>query len=334
LAVVGGGGLARVPDSGSWLVTMYGVVEAAYLLGDTTLAGEAYELLGPYAGLPIAAGPAVSCFGSVEHALGVAQLTLGRPEVAVGHLRAAVAHNTALGHWPAATLARHRLAIALAGTGLAEHRDEARDHAQTAFRDADQLGMRLPTASSPVADPVVAGPRPVVACRRTGRHWEVEAAGRRVPVVSCRGMSYVAVLLANPGHEISAVELATGPHTTTDVGPPDDVPIEQLRSRLTDVLNELERCDAAGDREAAERASTERDLLLARLRLATGLVDRSGSPAVSEDQTRIAVGKAIRRALAFVAKADAEIGAILTATIRTGRLCVYLPLDPLDERQA
>ena len=392
LAVLGGGGLSRVPDSGSWLVTMYGVVEAAYLLGEKGLAGEAYDLLGPYAGLPITAGPAVSCFGSVEHALGVAQLTLGHPEVAVEHLCAAVAHNTALGHWPAVTLARHRLGVALAGSGRVEHRDQAGQQAQTARRDADQLGMRLPatpaptaaaltipaaTASAPtaaptaaptvdlavadpatadlaVADPATADPatvdppgpplgadpQPVIACRRTGRHWQVEAAGRRVLVTPCRGMAYLAVLLANPAHEISALELATGPHTTPDtttnhtIGPSDDVPIPQLRSRLGDVLKELERCDAAGDRDAAVRASTERDLLLARLRLATGLIDRSGATAMSEEQARVAVGKAIRRALARVAKVDPKLGAMLTATIHTGRRCVYLPLDRLDDGEA
>jgi hypothetical protein len=153
-------------------------------------------------------------------------------------------------------------------------------------------------------------------------------------------MAYLAVLLANPAHEISALELATGPHTTPDtttnhtIGPSDDVPIPQLRSRLGDVLKELERCDAAGDRDAAVRASTERDLLLARLRLATGLIDRSGATAMSEEQARVAVGKAIRRALARVAKVDPKLGAMLTATIHTGRRCVYLPLDRLDDGEA
>jgi hypothetical protein len=357
LGVLAGGGLSRLAQSGSWLVTMYGIVEAAYLLGEVAVAAEAYQLLRPYAALPMTAGPAVACFGSVEHALGVAQLTVGDPVVAVEHLHAAVAHNTALGHWPATVLARHRLATALAGTGLSEHRAQARHEAQTAARDADQLGMRLPPAPTPPHPtpspappsqtepsppvPVLASPgaRPVASCRRHGRHWQVQAAGRRVLVASCRGMSYLAVLLANPGHEISALELATGPHptntTTTETALTsgasltqpllDEQAIRQYRRRIREVEQEIQRCVADGDHESATRMRAERDWLQAQLRAALGLGGRVQSFPTAEQRARVAVGKAIRRALARIAAADTELGAVLSATIHTGWYCVYRP---------
>jgi hypothetical protein len=173
--------LADLPRSGSWLVTLYGIVEAAHLLSDWETADEAYRLLRPFAHLPIAAGPAVSCFGSVEHALGLAQLTLGEHERAAEHLQRAVRHNTAMGHLPAAALARQRLAAALKQHG----------------------GGQGPAA-------------PV--CRRQGRVWRIQAAGRIVEVEHCRGMAYLAVLLANPGQEISAVRLATVPRAAARTG--------------------------------------------------------------------------------------------------------------------
>ena len=105
-----GRSLAALPRNGTWLVTMYATVEAAHLLGDRETAEEAYRLLLPHAGLPAVAGPAVSCFGSVEHSLGMARLTLSDRDAAAQHLRRAVVYNTELGHLPAAALSRRCLA--------------------------------------------------------------------------------------------------------------------------------------------------------------------------------------------------------------------------------
>jgi hypothetical protein len=101
LAAVCGRDLLELPRSISWLVTMNGVVEAAHLLGDANTAGRAYELLCPYADLPMVARLGVTCLGSVHHALGVACLTTGDLDRAVTHLRTAVTRNLALAHWPA-----------------------------------------------------------------------------------------------------------------------------------------------------------------------------------------------------------------------------------------
>ena len=322
-------GLRQMPYSGSWLVTLYGVAEAAYLLGERETARQAYELLLPYAALPAMAGPAITCFGSVEHALGIAQLALGRHETAIEHLSRAIAHNAALGHFPAATLARHRLA-----TALADQR-----HAEIARRDAAELGMTLP-APPPAhrADNATAA----LTCRRHGRSWQVHAHGRTVEVEHCRGLNYLAVLLANPGREIPALDLAAGPDaaepslvmdasTGSVSGSPvrpglDDGAVVEYRHRLKALLDEIEHCDVVGDQEGAVRAYAERDAVLARLREAAGL-DESRPPGVlSEERARIAVGKAIRRALVRIAEADAGVGAAVSAAVRTGRRCVFLPL--------
>src|SRR5579864_4941375 len=51
LGTLAGGNLASLPRSSSWLVTMNGIVEAAYLLGDADVSAQAYELLRPHANL-------------------------------------------------------------------------------------------------------------------------------------------------------------------------------------------------------------------------------------------------------------------------------------------
>ncbi len=100
LAVLRGHDLAALPRSSSWLVTMNGIVETALLLEDRDIAAEAYDLLHPYAHLPMVGSLGVTCFGSAQHALGIAAMTTGHLDRAVEHLRAAVRHNLALAHWP------------------------------------------------------------------------------------------------------------------------------------------------------------------------------------------------------------------------------------------
>lgn len=283
LAALTGDGrsLAELPRSGSWLVALYAIVEAAHLLGDWEAADQAYRLLRPFAHLPIAAGLAVSCFGSVEHALGLAQLTLGEYERAAEHLRRAVYHNNALGHWPAAALAQQRLVAAL---------------------------KRRATGQSP-ASPT--SPAPPV-CRRQGRDWRVQAAGRTVEVEHCRGMAHLAVLFANPGREISALELAT-------------IPRAGLRTAASST--------SAATTSASPTSVSHDDA-------AHGLTDWVRALPSSEERARIAVGKAIRRALQRIADADPELGRLLADGVRTGKQCAYTPTEPcatgapLSERRA
>jgi DNA-binding SARP family transcriptional activator len=115
LARLVGPGLAELPRSSTWLVTMNGVAEAAYRLRDAETAAQVYELLSPFAGLPVMASLAVACFGSTHYALGIAATAMGEPERAVWHLHTAIQHNLALAHWPAVALceARHAEAMAL-----------------------------------------------------------------------------------------------------------------------------------------------------------------------------------------------------------------------------
>ena len=144
LARLGRGDLRRVPSSSSWLVTICAAVEAAARLSDADTAATAYDLLRPHARLPVMASLAVACFGSVEHTLGVAALTMGNPDRAVAHLRMAVRENLALGHWPAHCLSRHQLAHALSLRGGPQDHYAARHETAAADQEAARLGMTLP----------------------------------------------------------------------------------------------------------------------------------------------------------------------------------------------
>ena len=324
LATLCGDDLAGLPRASSWLATMDGIVEAAYLLDRADVADQAYELLRPYAGLPMLGGPGITCFGSAQHALGVASLTSGRMDLAVDHLRAAVKHNLALAHWPAMAASRQRLAEAYRLRGQPGDAEAARGEAEAAAREAAALGIPVPCGR---ARPPAGA---FAQCRRVGRKWRLTWQDRSVLVEDSIGMAHLAVLIANPRQQILAADLAAGLAAlgaADDTGSAhpvlDDAAIREYRTRLKRLDAELERLDPDGDRAAA--AHEERDWLLAQLASAAGLGGRIRSFSDQPERARVAVGKAIRRALARVAEADATLGDHLRQAVHTGVPCSYWP---------
>jgi hypothetical protein len=319
--------LARLPRGSSWLVTMNGIAETAYLLGDAQAAREAYDLLRPYAGLPMVGGLGVTCFGSAQQALGIAALATRQLDQAVEHLTAAVQLNLALAHWPALALSRQRLARALRLRGRAGGVAAARRELDTARAGAAALGIPLPddadgfgTAATPMT------------CERAGRSWRLGLAGRSVVVEDSIGMLHLAVLIGNPRQEIPAADLAAGVASVASVagaaagaGQPvlDAEAIAGYRARLRRLDADLDELPPGTEADRAAR--TERDWLVAQLASATGLGGRPRLFPDDSERARVAVGKAIRRALTRITAADAVIGEHLRQAVRTGARCSYWP---------
>jgi hypothetical protein len=360
LAALSGDDLAHLPGSSSWLVTMNGIVEAASLLQDAGLAQRAYELLRPYAGLPMVGGLGVTCFGSAHQALGVASLTSGQLDRAVEHLRAAVQHNLALAHWPAVLASRQRLAQAYA---LRRHPGDAeagQRELETAVSEATALGLPVldapgtgpsglsrssssstssspsrPSSSSASSSPS----RPsspsaaVVQCRRAGRKWSVAWGQRSVLIEDSIGMAHLAVLIANPRQEIQAADLVTGLAALSRAGGDgaaahpvlDHEAIIEYRNRVKLLDAEIDQLDAGDDPGRAAGARAERDWLVAELTRAAGFAGRTRSFPDQGERARVAAGKAIRRALVRIAEADPVIGEHLRQTVHTGVRCSYWP---------
>jgi hypothetical protein len=186
-----------------------------------------------------------------------------------------------------------------------------------------ESAARLPSVHSGASGPV--------RCERRGRGWSLHWAGRCITLPDSRGLTYLSVLLAHPGRPIAAVELAMGP--APEAPDPDGVPqplldaraVQEYRQRLAALQDELDRLDRVGDQAGAIRAQAERDWLLAQLRGATGLAGRARTFTTTEERARIAVGKAIRRAITRINDADPVIGEELRATIQTGLSCCYRP---------
>ncbi|MFI6333242.1 hypothetical protein ACIBBG_33945 [Micromonospora chersina] len=344
LARLRGQSLASLPKAGSWLVTMYGIVEAAYLLDDVGLSAEAYVLLEPHANLPMMASLGVVCFGSVHHALGVASMTMGATDQSIIHFQAALQANQALGNWPAAVLSRARLAQALIHRSGSGDLLAAKKEQETSDREAAQFGMvlrdfDLRTGKALVpSEPLESSQGKSIECKRRGLQWEVIFGDRAVVVKDSRGMAYISSLVNNPGYEIPAVDLVAGlgASARTTLGAADNASGQQVldatakqayRQRLAELDAAIEEFETMHDVVRAERSRYERSWLIDELAAATGLGGRTRHFSDGGERARISVGKAIRRALAQIKAIDPAIGEHLSTHIRTGMRCYYLTTD-------
>jgi len=186
------------------------------------------------------------------------------------------------------------------------------------------------------------------AFRREGQYWTVRFAGSLTRLTDAKGLRLLARLLADPGREFHAVDLAaagTASQPTPsaaragtgelgvrpDLGDAGELLDAQAKAaykaRLGELAAELEDAERCHDPGRAATASAERDFLVAELARAVGLGGRDRRAASHAERARLNVTRAIRAAMANLARANPPLGAHLAATIRTGRYCSYTP-DP------
>ncbi|MDT7803049.1 MAG: hypothetical protein QOI78_6482, partial [Actinomycetota bacterium] len=143
LARLCGDDVGALPRSSSWLLSLCGAAETAYLVDDPETAGRVYDLLQPFGHLPVMASLGIACFGSAHYPLGTAALATGDADRAVTHLRTAVQHNLALSHWPAVVFSRRRHAEALTRRGRPGDRAAADRELAAAEEEAHALDGEL-----------------------------------------------------------------------------------------------------------------------------------------------------------------------------------------------
>ncbi len=297
-------GLGAVHSTSVWSATMLGACEAAHVLGDADAAGEAYELLAPYADLPVMAGLGVACYGSAHRPLGLAAATVGDLDRAVDHLERAVVAELAVGGGPWHAMALAALADVLdqraaAGDGApATDGRRAADLRRAAIEEAQRMGMagragewmrRLPPSTDGIA------------CRRDGRIWVVQRGERVATVPHSVGMEYLERLIDHADVEIAAVELASGHAVACDASKRDPLLDRRAkaayRQRIEELRTEADDAEQCADIERACTARLELDRYLEELARATGFGGSTRSFADSAERARVSVHKAIKRAL-------------------------------------
>jgi hypothetical protein len=188
--------------------------------------------------------------------------------------------------------------------------------------------------------------------RRDGEYWTVGFEGVVVRLRDAKGLRHLARLLAQPGREVPAVALeaaeghpapgvGSSPGRTTggergvvvrgDLGDAgvwlDAAAKAAYRARLVEVRSELAEAEGDHDPVRVAKARVELEFLVAELARAVGLGGRDRRAASHAERARLNATRAIRAAMANVARAHPALGRHLAATVRTGRFCAYVP-DP------
>ncbi len=289
--------------------------------GDAPAAAQLREALLPYRGRLVVSGGAVSCMGPVSLFLGLLATQLGLLDEAVRSLDEAAAFAEKAGALPGHVLCLQAAAEALDLRQAAGDRQKASACRAQAQEIAERLGEpgllgRLAPATGQWA------------LRRDGQDWLLEAGPERARLRDSRGMHYLRALLAAPGREIPALDLAAGGPglIVSDTTPLlDTTARETYRRRIRELDSELAAADHAGNRAAAERALTERQALVGELHRATGLAGRPRRATADAERARVNVTRTIRAAIDRITLAAPIAGTHLQSSIRTGTLCRYQP---------
>jgi tetratricopeptide (TPR) repeat protein len=302
-----------------WLGAVTDLSVVAVETNNSEAAAVLYEALLPYRDRLVVWGGANATNGLVSHYLGLLAGQLDQPEQAVAHLEEAVETEERIGALPA--LAHTLLALADAlqvrdgdGPRVGEVRGRA-------VGLADRLEMRVLLRAT-------AAPQDTWTLRRDGEGWLLAAGDEHARLADARGLHYLRTLLAAPGRDVSALDLAAGGAGLAATMPQpvvDEDAIAAYRRRITELDDELAAADAAGDAARAEHAEYERAALVAEVRHATGLGGRVRPTSAEAERARVNVTRTLRAALRRVAEQAPKAAAHLEASVRTGLACRYDP---------
>jgi predicted ATPase len=308
----------------------------------------------------------VVCLGSASLYLGLLATVTGQWAQAADHFQVAITAHDRLGARSLLARTRYEYARMLLARGQAADRSRAHRLLDRALATANTLGMaavaegiqmlQVAQVGGPMpAEPAAAEvPTPEIAgnlFRQEGEYWSVCYEGSVVRLRDSKGLRHLARLLANPGREFHAADLEAGEGRPGQAAPPgsragggqrelevrpdlgdagellDAQAKAAYKARLVELRAELDEAERFNDLARAAKASAERDFLVDELARAVGLGGRDRRAASHAERARLNATRAIRAAMANLARANSSLGRHLSATIRTGRYCSYTP-DP------
>ncbi len=195
------------------------------------------------------------------------------------------------------------------------------------------FGLReLDRDPSTVPGPPVPKPK-TATLRRAGKQWVVGYRDVRFELPASKGLAYLARLLADPGREVHVLDLVAaaqggGPVDRGDAGPILDSEAKAAyRRRVRELQEEIDEARSWNDPDRAARAEMELEALTRQLAAAVGLGGRDRPAAAPAERARVSVRKALAGAISRIAEHDADLGLLLSTTVKTGTYCCYTP-DP------
>jgi hypothetical protein len=311
----------RAERSYLWSVFVGELVEAAVAVADHPLCERLLEDLMPVADSCAVNGALVCFMGAHAQRVGQLHAALDRADPARDWLRRALDTHITLGAraWEAETCAA---LVSVGGSGADRHAARARAIADELglARVAVRMGTQLHAAAA----------RSGASLRRVGDMWEVGYGGRTAYMRDVKGLHDLAALLARPGVELAAIDLAgtTSGTRRPEIAAPtlDRAALAAYRNRLAELAEDLAAAELDNDIGRARRARDEREWIVAELRRSTrpGRAARTlGVP--TAERARKAVSARIRDAIHRIAEVMPDLGAHLERSVRTGNTCRYDP---------
>lgn len=353
------GGFAHLPRYNGWLNMMALLAEVCAHLGEADRAAALYQLLLPFERRNVVTAQCVFD-GPVARYLGILAATSGDWDAAARHFELARLASERQNARPFIALIgidEARMLAARNGPGDVARARKLLSGARSIVTElgTDRIVARLERLQLTLGDvePDPAEDRGVAASaeaspatarmHREGDVWAFHYEGNVIRIRDSKGVHYLARLLASPGAEIHAMELAGSPPgagsrgragpgqdlmpaAAGDAGPALDAEAKTAyRHRLEELREELDEAESFNDPERAARAREEIDFLARELAGAVGLGGRDRKAASNAERARVAVTKAVRATVRRIDEMNSVLGQELLATIRTGTFCSYEP---------
>jgi len=311
---------------------------------------------------PFTAPQPVRFLGSASLYLGLQATATSRWAEAAGHFEAAIGAHDQPGAGSFLARTRHQYARMPGGHGHAADQtrvlallDRALATANTLkmaaagriqARSTAKMGGTLPAErAAEAAEPAVS--RNLF--RQEGEYWTIGYEGAVAHLKDVKGLRYLARLLAHTGREFHAADLQTVGSQPARPAPPrarqaagtDELQVRPdlgdagelldaqakaaYKARLDELQAELDEAESFNDPARTASARQERDFLVDELARAVGLGGRDRKAASYAERARLNVTRAVRAAMANLARANPSLGRHLSATIRTVRFAPTRP---------
>jgi tetratricopeptide (TPR) repeat protein len=318
---------AAKPDA-EWLTMVAQVADVCFRLGGHPLVPWLYDTLLAFADLWSVDGIGAYAHGPVHRQLGLLAALLGRESDADAHFEAALAGNRRAG-------AHLLIARTLLDRGMALAEPDTLRAAQRVYRQlgigrrCDEIDALLTQQSTTIRTKPQRN-----LFRRDGDVWTIAFDGRQVSVRDAKGHGDLSRLLAQPGREIAALDLAAPAGSGVPGGAGLGLSVDHAaraayKARLLELEAELDDADARSDLGRSDHLHLERDALIQQLASAYGLGGRPRRSGEPSERARTAVTARLRDAIRRIGELHPELGRHLSRSVRTGTFCSYDPDPPV-----
>jgi predicted nuclease of predicted toxin-antitoxin system len=159
--------------------------------------------------------------------------------------------------------------------------------------------------------------------------WQISHEGKSVLMTELKGFYDLATLLGNPERQFHCMELMGGGLETQPEFVFDEKAKRSYQKKILELQEEIKWSEGHNDFQRTAMLHKEYDDIVGHLSASLGLQGRIRKSNDGMDRIRSAVTWRIRTAIQKIEKVHPLLAKHLSASIKTGLLCVYRPEKPV-----